>query len=120
MPNLPSVFEQVSRVMSSMAVNTQCLTRFCPGHGATMRQSTRVVTTLTTFRPVRSTATLPVTHVVTLSAACQVLRLSSPESFLAGVHSWGHGSYPNAMTTFLSIPPMCKHGLQVFLCLSSG
>lgn len=85
-----------------------------------MRQSTSVLTTLMTFRPARSTATLPVTHAVTLSAASRILRLSSPESFLAGVPSWGHGSYRNTMTSFLSIPPMCKHGWRVFLCLHSG
>lgn len=107
-------------MMSSMTVYSQCLTRLCPGHRATMRQSTSVLTTLTTFRPARSTATLPVTHAVTLSAVCLVLRPSSPESFLAGVPSWGHGSYQNTMTMFLSIPPMCKHGWRIFLCLRSG
>lgn len=42
----------------------------CPGHRVTMRQSTCLVAALRTFRPARSTASLPVTHAVTLSAVC--------------------------------------------------
>lgn len=89
-------FEQVSRGMSFTVAYSQCPICLCLGHRATMRQSISVVAALTTFRPVRCTVTLP----VTLSVACWVLRLSSPESFLAGVYSWGHGSYRNTKTPF--------------------